>query len=93
MSKNMKTLLYLGPILITALMMIWMVIVSPYAGFHDRWAIYPVFFLLPLVFFYHVALMIKGGQRSLLMAYGVLHILFFFYLWLFALAKISKDSL
>jgi len=93
MSRNIKIFAYLGPVLMTVLMMTWTIIISPYTGFHDRWAIYPVFILLPLVFIYHVVLVIKGAQRPLLIVYGILHVLIFFYLWLFALTKISKDSL
>lgn len=92
--QYMKVLLYLGPIFLTVVMILWMIVVYPHTTGQDKWATYPVFFLIFVLIGYHGFLMVVDRKRRyLLMGYGILHMLFFFYFWILALTVISKDSL
>jgi hypothetical protein len=92
--QYLKSLLYLGPVILTVVMILWMLAVSPYVTGEDEWATYPVFFLIFVLIGYHGFLMaVDRRRRYLLMGYGILHMLFFFYFWILALTIISKDSL
>ena len=81
------------PLGITALLVVWAVLVSPYSKYGDSWAIVPALLTVPLVVGVHVLLDYKAQWRNDFVAYGLLNCALFFAIWIYCLMAISKDSL
>ncbi len=86
-------LLAFAPVSVTALLVLWTLYVSPHSKYGDSWAIDPALIALPLVVGLHVLYAYKSRWRIGSIAYGILHCAIFFYVWLWCLTTISKDSL
>jgi peptidoglycan/LPS O-acetylase OafA/YrhL len=82
-----------SPLGVTALLVLWTMLVSPHSKYGDSWAIGPALFALPLVVGLHVLLAYKAQRRNSFVAYGLVHCALFFVIWIYCLMAISKDSL
>jgi hypothetical protein len=91
--KRFTSSIVYWPIALTALLLCWTALVSPYSKYGDNWAIVPAILALPLVIATHIALLMREGWRAQFIAYGVLHTGLFFILWIWCLMHISKDAL
>jgi hypothetical protein len=91
-AKPLQLVAY-SPLGVTALLVIWTMLVSPHAKYGDSWAIDPALGALPLVVGLHVLLAYKSRWRRGFIAYGLFHGVIFFAIWLYCLMMISKDSL
>ena len=84
----------LSPILVTVLLVLWTIAVSPKTSFGDSWAIWPVVFMLPAVLVWHiVVIVVLRGSRRWAGTVAVFHLAIFSLLWLGSLMLISKSSL
>jgi hypothetical protein len=82
----------LGPLSITALLVVWTIIVSPHSGYGDKWAIWPVILTAPVAVIWHMGLSVRHpGSRSAIV--GIAHILVFAPIWLICAVSITKDGL
>jgi hypothetical protein len=86
-------LVSLSPLGVTALLVVWTILVSPHSKYGDSWAIDPALIALPLVIGLHVLVAYQARWRSSFIAYGLLHCAVFFVIWIYCLMMISKDSL
>jgi len=84
---------YLSPIFLDILLILWTLIVSPYSKYGDDWAIIPAIIFLPTVIISHIVLLFIDKHKLRCLLYGGIHIMAIFYLWIYCLMKISKDSL
>jgi len=85
---------YCGPMLFNGLLVGWTLLVSPYTAYGDNWAINPVLILALLILVWHISLIvIERGLRIIMSLYMATHLLISYYIWFWALWKISKDSL
>jgi len=91
-TKRFPLLVY-APLGVTALLVLWTLYVSPHSNYGDSWAIDPALVAPALVVGIHVLLAYKARWRSRFIAYGILHCAIFFYIWIWSLMMISKDSL
>ena len=84
----------LSPILVSVLLVLWTIAVSPKTSFGDSWAIWPVVFMLPVVLVWHiVVIVVLRGSRRWAGTVAVFHLAIFSLLWLGSLMLISKSSL
>jgi len=84
----------LAPSIVTVLLVLWTVTVSPKTVYGDKWAVWPAFLALPIVFLWHIAIVISlRGHRRLAGISAALHLAVFVPLWFICLMLISKDSL
>src|SRR3981081_1486702 len=58
------------PLGVTALLVLWTMLVSPHSKYGDSWAIGPALFALPLVVGLHIQLAYKAPWRNRFVAYG-----------------------
>lgn len=91
-TKPLALLAY-APIGVTAVLVIWTLLISPHSKYGDSWAIDPALIALPVVVGLHVLLAYKSRWRSGFIAYGLLHGTIFAVIWIYCLMMISKDSL
>ncbi len=84
---------YFSPILIDILLICWTLAVSPYSKYGDNWAIYPAIILFPVLILVHTILIFIDKNKLACSIYGIIHIFFVFFLWIYCLMKISKDAL
>jgi hypothetical protein len=82
-----------APLGITAFLIVWTVLVSPYSKYGDMWAIGPVLLMLPLVVGLHLRLAYKARWSGRFVAYALIHCALFFAIWIGCLMSISKDSI
>jgi hypothetical protein len=82
-----------APLGVTALLVMWTLVVPPHAKYGDSWAIDPALLALPLVVGLHLLLAYKSRWRSGFIAYGLFHCAIFAAIWIYCLMMISKDSL
>lgn len=80
------------PVGLTILLIIWTILVSPYSKYGDNWAIYPAVIVLPFAVIWHVYLIFTQQPRSGFILYAIGHIALLFFIWIYCLMKISKDS-
>ena len=83
----------IGPIFLTLFLVLWTLSVSPYSKYGDNWAIYPAMLVLPAALLWHVALIWFQKPRLPLIVYAVIHLVLLFWIWVYCLMKISRDSL
>ncbi len=83
----------LTPIILTILLVLWTVAVSPYSKYGDNWAIYPALVIFPIVFFWHIYLCFSQHPKLHFLLYGFIHLAVLFVIWIYCLMKISKDAL
>ena len=81
-----------GPLIVTALVMIWTVLVSPFTQYGDDWAVYPVLLAFLVVLGLHVILVVRRPPRLTMIAYAALHLAFWVPFGIWCLMSISKDS-
>jgi hypothetical protein len=81
------------PVLLTALLICWTLLVSPHTKYGDTWALVPILLVFISVIAVHVVLLFKGGWTVGLIIYGLLHIALVLALSFWSLTLISKDSL
>lgn len=92
--KGFRQLWYwIIPLLLTAALALWTVIVSPYSEYGDYWAIVPAFVVFPATIIYHFYALLKVKYPYFYLIFSALHLYVQFYVWLIALFRISKDSL
>jgi hypothetical protein len=82
-----------APVGVTALLILWMILVSPYSKYADMWAIGPALLMLPLVVGLHLLLAYKARWSGGFVAYALVHCALFFAIWIGCLMAISKDSI
>jgi hypothetical protein len=82
----------LGPVAVTVLTGLYTLGISPYTRPGQAWPLVPVLAGLGLVALWHVALLVRGPGRAVLLAYGVGHLAFWVYFALVCMLRISKDS-
>jgi hypothetical protein len=85
-------MIYWPPVL-SGLLIVWTLYISPHTKYGDTWALVPVPFVFVSIVLIHLRLLIKGQWRSGLWAYALLNIAFLFMVSLWSLTLISKDSL
>jgi hypothetical protein len=81
------------PVFLTVLLIVWTKIVSPVSQYGDAWAIVPAILIFPLSVLWHLGLVFFETQKIGFTVYGVVHTFILFYVWLYCLSMISKDSL
>ena len=81
------------PVLLSGLLVVWTLYISPITKYGDTWAIIPVFAIFLTIFIIHVLLLIKGRWNSGLWLYALVDIPVVFMLSVWSLTLISKDSL
>ena len=81
------------PLVVTVLLVAWTAVVTPFTRPGDDWAVYPAFFLLPVVIGLHVYLVTVLRPKWPLVGYAVVHSLAFFAVWTVCLMLISKEGL
>ena len=83
------------PVLLSILVLIWSLSISPYTQYGDNWAIYPVIIFGIIIIGWHIFLILNKSilKRTYAIAYGLIHIAIFAYLFMYSLMVISKDSL
>ena len=81
------------PVVLSACLIGWTLVVSPHTKYGDTWALVPVLLLFIAVVAVHIRLLIKGGWTGSLIVYGLLHIAAVVVLSIWSLTLISKDSL
>ena len=81
------------PVIITAFLIAWTLVVSPFSKHGDDWAIIPALLVLPIVVIWHIGLVIVSRPRFPLILFGMLHTLALFVIWMICIMKISKDAL
>jgi hypothetical protein len=86
-------ILSFGPILLTLLLIIWTILVSPYSQYGDNWAIYPPMALLPLAVVWHVYQIVSFKPKWPYVVFFLVHIPAMFVILLYCMFQISKDSL
>jgi len=82
-----------APLGVTALLIVWTILVSPHSKYGDSWAIDPALASLPLVVGLHVLVAYQARWKGAFIAYGFLHCAVFGLIWIYCLMVISKDSL
>jgi hypothetical protein len=82
-----------APVAVTALLIVWTCVVSPYSKYGDMWAIVSALLALPLVAGLHLLSAYKEGWSKRVVIYALIHCVLFFVIWIGCLTVISKDSL
>jgi hypothetical protein len=82
-----------GPLLLTVLLIIWTLGVSPYSQYGDRWAIYPAMALLPLAIVWHIYQILVCPQKWKYIVFAIVHVPLMSLILIYCMFKISKDSL
>ena len=90
--KNIFESIY-WPVLGSLFLIIWTAIVSPFSKYGDYWALLPALFVFPVVLIIHIVMIVKGNWQAKLVWFGVSHVTILFFIWVFCLMLISKDSL
>ena len=92
---NVNRAICIGPLAVTLITIIFAVAVSPHTSYGDAWAVYPVVIAYLSILVWHVLLIIKPicFSRLLSVIYALSHLGAGFGVYIFALMKISKDSL
>jgi hypothetical protein len=85
-------LIYL-PLVITSLMVIWTLCISPFSQYGDNWAVWPALLALPLIIIAHVALLFGMPNRLPLLIYASVHTAVAVPIWFVCLMRISKDAI
>jgi uncharacterized membrane protein YjdF len=91
MSKRFS-ITYLPPVL-TAILIVWTICISPVSKYGDNWALAPAIAVLPALLAVHLVLAHRRRWRMGFVAYGVIHCAFACVILLWSLSLISKDSL
>ena len=81
------------PMFLTAILILWTILVSPYSKYGDTWAIMPALVAAPLVLGLHILVAYRNKWRMDVIVYGLVHCILFFVIWLGCLMRISKDSI
>jgi hypothetical protein len=81
------------PLVPTAFLVVWTVLVYPFSKYGDNWAIWPALLVLPLALFMHIYLVVALRPRRSLVFYGIIHLAFLAVLWFGCLMLISKDAI
>jgi hypothetical protein len=83
----------LAPAFVSAGLIAWTLVVSPFSDYGDTWAILPAVLALPVVLLWHVALgvLLRGRRRSVILV-ALAHILVLVPVWVLCLVAISKDG-
>jgi hypothetical protein len=81
------------PVVVSAFLICWTLLVSPHTKYGDTWALVPILLVFIAVIAVHIGLLIKGGWTGGLIVYGLLHIAVVLVLSFWSLTLISKDSL
>jgi glycerol-3-phosphate acyltransferase PlsY len=81
------------PIVATAFLVVWTIVVYPFSKYGDNWAIWPALLVLPLALFMHIYLVVALRPRRPLIFYAVIHLACLAVLWFGSLMLISKDAL
>jgi hypothetical protein len=82
-----------GPALLTLLLVIWTVAVSPFSQYGDKWAIYPPMALLPLAIVWHVYQIVSFPQKWKYILFAAVHLPLMLLILIYCMFRISKDSL
>ena len=70
----------------------WTALVQPYSEYGDYWAIVPAFLMMPIAIILHILIAYKEKWKLFYAAYGAVHIVIMFFIWIKCLMLISKDS-
>ncbi len=81
------------PLILSGFLILWTLLVSPHSKYGDNWAIMPALAIYPAVIILHVILFFKRPSKGAMIAYGLAHCAVLFFVWLWCLMSISKDSL
>lgn len=81
------------PVILSALLVCWTLLVSPHTKYGDTWALVPILLVFLSVVAIHIGILVKRGWTAGLIVYGVLHIAIVLALSFWSLTLISKDSL
>jgi hypothetical protein len=81
-----------APLGVTALLVVWTILVSPRSKYGDSWAIDPALVALPLVVGLHVRVAYQARWRSAFIAYALLHCAVFFVIWIYCLTHIIREA-
>ena len=82
-----------APVIVTVLVMVWTLVVSPHSQYGDDWAVYPVVLAFLIVLGLHGMLLVRSPLRLAMVVYAVLHLVFWVPFGIWCLMRISKDSL
>jgi len=89
--KILKTIW--APLGLSAFLVMWTVLASPYSHYGDYWAVIPVLLVLPSVIALHIYLLVNNGWKWKLLSITAVHIIILSVVWLKCLMIVSKDSL
>ena len=92
MATKLRTI---APPILTVGTLVWSIIISPYTTYGDTWAAYPVLIAFFIALVCHLWLIIEpsGYKRSEMFFYALLHLGLFFFVSVYSLMVITKDSL
>jgi hypothetical protein len=79
------------PLILSGVLILWTVLVSPHSKYGDNWAIIPALAIYPAVL--HIIIFFKSSPKGNMIAYAVVHCAALFVVLLWCLMNISKDSL
>ena len=84
-----------GGVLLSLLVLLWTIVISPYTSYGDNWAVYPVIVVAFIILIWHIFLVVvpKEISKPKLILYGVIHLALFTYILILSLMLITKDSL
>jgi hypothetical protein len=83
------------PVGLLIFILAWAIIISPFTSYRDNWATYPVLVTALIIVSWHIYLIVSPGtiSRWKLMIYGLVNLSVFSYAALWAMMKISKESI
>jgi hypothetical protein len=87
------SLMRAGPLGLTAVLLVWTWLVSPYSQYGDDWAVYPALVLYLAIVVWHLGLIVTQRPRGAFVLYAVTHVVLLTPVWYICLMKISKDAL
>ena len=83
------------PVGLLILVPAWTIIISPFISYRDNWAIYPILVTALIIVSWHIYLIVSPGTipRWKLMIYGLVNLSLFSQAALWAMMKVSKESI
>lgn len=83
----------LAPLMLTAIVIIWTMIISRFTTYGDEWAAYPILVVFVITLILHVWFVVALQPKVPLVLYGVLHLLIQAAIFLYCIIIITKNAL
>jgi hypothetical protein len=90
--EAMKKIVTVFPVLFTVFLLVWWVLIEKYS-YYGSWYVNPALAILPLVLLWHVGVMIWKSQRTPMVMFALIHLVFFIPIWFYCVMSLSRDSL